>query len=365
MSGSLVDWRLAAGVARRVGGAGDADVRARPFGLEPEALGATCAEAERLIRAYSLLDPESRLPVPEAVGRAEWSRGALSTLRGLADELQREHAVEINLPGPLGGIARSVVGAATGTEVGIAAGYAARRVLGQYDVTIAGPERPARLLFVAPNLTASAAQLEVDFDAFLRWVALHETTHAIQFAEAPWLRGHLGGLIRSLIAGATQGLGLSDLLRRLASNPRGTLSTLLRGDLAQAIAGPEQAPTLDRIQAAMTVIEGHAEHVMDAAAADFVPDVEVLRDRLSTRRASRGPLETIAARLLGLDLKLRQYELGKSFCDAVVADSGIATLNRVWSGPDAIPSTDELACPEAWLERIATSESVPWAATTP
>lgn len=364
MSKSLVDWGLAEGVARRVGGAGDADVRARPAGLAPEALGAVCAEAEGLIRSYSLLDPEARLPPPEAVGRAEWSRGALATLRGLADELQREHGVEVNLPGPLGGIARKVVGAATGTEVGVAAGYAARRVLGQYDVTIAGPPRPARLLFVAPNLTAGAEQLEVDFDSFLRWVALHETTHAIQFAEAPWLRDHLGGLIRSLITGATQGLGLQDLLRRLVSNPRGTLSTLLRGDLAKAIAGPEQAPTLDRIQATMTVIEGHAEHVMDAAAADFVPDVETLRDRMSARRASRGPLETIAARLLGLDLKLRQYELGKAFCDAVVAEGGIAALNRVWSGPDAIPSPDELSRPDAWLERIATSELAPGAATT-
>src|SRR5687768_10142873 len=184
----MVDWELAGGIARRVGGAGEADARRLPDGLAAGALAETCFEAEGLIRSYSGLDPEATLPRPEAVGRGEWSRAALATLRGLADELQREHGIEINLPGPLGGMARSVVAKATGAEVGVAAGYAARRVLGQYDLAIVGPDRPARLLFVAPNLTASASELGVEVDPFLRWVALHEMTHAIQFASAPWLR---------------------------------------------------------------------------------------------------------------------------------------------------------------------------------
>ena len=333
MTESLVDWGLAARVARRVGDASDADANPRRPVLEPEALAATCAEAERLIRTYSLLDPAAPLPRPESVGRGEWSEGALRTLRGVADELQREHGIEISLPGPLGGIARSVVGAATGAEVGVAAGYAARRVLGQYDLTIVGPERPARLLFVAPNITGTASHLDVDLDAFVRWVALHETTHAIQFARAPWLREHIGGLVRKLLASTSDGLGLSDLIRRLVSSPRDTVSTLLRGDIAKAIAGPEQAPTLDRIQATMTVIEGHAEHVMDAAAADFVPGVGELRRRMEARRSARGPFEIIAGRLLGMDLKLRQYRLGKVFCDEVAAEGGLEALNRVWEGP--------------------------------
>ncbi|HEY5907992.1 MAG TPA: zinc-dependent metalloprotease, partial [Vicinamibacteria bacterium] len=331
--------------------------------LEPAALAAICAEAESLIRTYSLLDPDPGLPVPEAVGRAEWTTAALGTLSGVTDELQREHEIEITLPGPLGGIARSVVGAATGAEVGVAAGYAGRRVLGQYDLSIVGPDRPPRLLFVAPNITGSSQQLGVELDPFLRWVALHETTHAIQFASAPWLRDHIGDLIRTLLASATAGLGISDLMRRLVSSPRDTISTLLKGDLARAIAGPEQAPTLDRIQAVMTVIEGHAEHVMDAAASDFVPGVEDLRRRLEERRSGRGPFEMIAGRLLGMDLKLRQYKLGKAFCDEVVRKTGLEVLNRVWDGPDALPQMAELERPDAWLERIATSSTAASAAT--
>jgi coenzyme F420 biosynthesis associated uncharacterized protein len=291
------------------------------------------------------------------VGRAEWSRSALGTLKGLTDDLQREHRMEVSLPGPLGGIARSLLAAATGTEVGLAAGYAARRVLGQYDVPIVGPERAPRLLFVAPNLGGAAAELDVPLEPFVRWVALHETTHAIQFAVAPWLRDELGGQLRKLLSGAAANIRLSDLVRRLVSDPRRAISRLLRGDIARALAGPEQAPVLDRIQATMTVIEGHAEHVMDAAGDDFVEDVERLRGRLESRRSARGPLETIAGRLLGLDLKLRQYRLGKRFCDEVAAQGASGALNRVWEGPDSLPTLAELERPAEWLERIATSAS--------
>lgn len=363
MSSSLVDWSIARRIAHRVGNAGDADARPQPAGLDADPLSATCDEAEALIRSYSLLDPAPDLPRPESVGRGAWSEAALETLRGVADELQREHGIEISLPGPLGGIARRAVSSATGAEVGVAAGYASRRVLGQYDLSIIGPERPARLFFVAPNISGSAAELRVEFDPFLRWVALHETTHAIQFATAPWLRDHIGGLVRDLLGSATDGLGISDLLRRLVSNPRETVSTLLHGDIAKALAGPEQVPTLDRIQATMTVIEGHAEHVMDAAAAEFVPGVAELRKRLDARRSARGPFEMIAGRLLGMDLKLRQYQLGKAFCDRVAAEGGLEALNRVWDGPEALPSSAELEDADAWLARIATSAPASSAAT--
>ena len=355
MSASLIDWPLAERVSLRVAGAGDADARQTPSPLSPGSLTATCREAQGLIRGYSGLDPQAGLPAPEAVGRAEWSRSALGTVKGLTDDLQRENDIEISLPGPLGSVARSVIGAATGTEVGLAAGYAARRVLGQYDLPIVGPDRAPRLLFVAPNLAGAAADLGVETEPFVRWVALHETTHAIQFAVAPWLRDELGGLVRRLLSGAAANVRISDLLRRAVSDPRGAVSGLLRGDIARAIAGPEQLPTLDRIQATMTVIEGHAEHVMDAAAAEFVPDVEGLRRRLESRRSSRGPLETIVGRLLGLDLKLRQYRLGKSFCDEVAAQGGAEALNRVWDGPGSLPTLAELDSPAAWLERIATN----------
>jgi coenzyme F420 biosynthesis associated uncharacterized protein len=351
VSEALVDWGLARRVAAGV--AGDPG-RPVPAALQPAELRSIFAEAERLVREYARLEPADELPAPEVVDRGEWSRAVLATLHELAVALERDHAMEVSLPGPLGSVARSFVGAATGTEVGLAAGYAARRVLGQYDVALVGAERPPRLLLVAPNLAGAAEELRVAPGEFIRWVTLHETTHAVQFGAAPWLREHLGELIQSLLRGTLANASLGNLLRRVARDPKGAVSALLRGEIAARVAGPEHAPTLDRIQAAMTLIEGHAEHVMDGAAAEFVADVEELRRRIEQRRRSRGPLETILARLLGLDLKLRQYELGNRFCESVVNRAGVEGLNRAFSGPAALPSLAELERPEAWVVRLGT-----------
>jgi coenzyme F420 biosynthesis associated uncharacterized protein len=352
VSDSLVDWRLATRVAGGVAG-GDAPGHPGPRPLRAGSLVATCEEAEQLVRGYAQLDADAGIPAPEAIGRSAWSAAMISTLRDLATEVERENEVRISLPGPLGSIARSLVGVATGTEVGLAAGYASRRVLGQYDVALVGSERPPRLLFVAPNLAGAANDLDTDLDAFVRWVALHETTHALQFATAPWLREHLGGLARKLLSATLAGAGIGDLARRVVADPKGAISSVMRANLAAAIASPEQAAILDRIQATMTVIEGHAEHVMDAAAGEFVADVPALRRRIEARRSGRGPLEAILSRLLGLDLKLRQYKLGKEFCDAVAERGGIEAVNRIWSSPEALPTVIELRAPDAWLERTS------------
>lgn len=351
MTSSLVDWRLAERIAVAVAGGEDAEGQVVPPILRPQSFDGVCATALGLVGSYARLEPLVPIPEPELVGRAEWSRGVLATLGELTGELERSGSFELSLPGPLGRIGRSLVGIGTGTEVGLAAGYAARRVLGQYDIALVGAERPSRLLFVVPNLTATATELEIDIDDFVRWVALHESTHALQFAAAPWLRDHLGELIRGLLSRAGAQVSLRELAGRIARNPKGAVSGFLRGDVAKALVGEAQAPALDRIQATMTVIEGHAEHVMDAAGGEFVPSVEALRANLERRRSRRGPLETIIARILGLDLKLRQYRQGKAFCDEVVAEAGIAGLNRIWTGPDALPSAAELELPGAWLER--------------
>jgi coenzyme F420 biosynthesis associated uncharacterized protein len=353
MSGTgFVDWKMAERVALGLGGNGDA-----PGPFDQDALDSACAEALTLVVDYTRLRPAGELPRPELVDRAEWARLGLRTLRELSRELERRVADGLSLPGPLGGLSRSVAGAAAGAEAGIAVGYGARNVLGQYDVAL-GPasERRPRLVFVGPNLAAAHAQLGEDPHLFLRWIAIHENTHAIQFASVPWLRIHLAELLEELISGASARLdvgSLGELARRLLrSDPRAIVRTVLRGDLARVLASPEQSLTLDRLQAAMSVIEGHAEHVMDAAAARLDPGYARLRERLEARRASRGGLGEVILRMLGLELKLRQYRVGKAFCDMVVAEAGIEGLNLVWRAPDALPSLAELEQPRGWLNRV-------------
>ena len=160
-----------------------------------------------------------------------------------------------------------------------------------------------------------------------------------------------------MIAGASARLDLGSIgqaaRRLLRADPRAAVRKVLRGDLARLLAGPEQARTLDRLQAVMSVIEGHAEHVMDAAAAALDPGYARLRERLEARRASRGGLGEVIARILGLELKLRQYTVGKAFCDGVVAEAGIEGLNQVWRAPEALPTLAELEQPQRWLRRVA------------
>ena len=351
--GDLVDWGLAQRIA--VGLAGE---RAASGPFEQGAVDSACADGVILVTGYTGLDPRGSLPAPELIDRSEWSRLALRSLRELSGGLERRIAAGIRLPGPFTGLGRSLAGAAAAAEAGIAVGYAARKVVGQYDLALVGAEREPRLVFVGPNLASAHAQLGEDADLFLRWIALHEVTHAVQFDSVPWLRSHLAGLLGRLIDGASARLdqaSLRALARRLfGGDPRATIRALTRGELPRLLAGPEQARTLDALQATMAVIEGHAEHVMDAAADQLDPGYARLRIGLEARRANRGGLADVIARLLGMELKLRQYKLGKAFCDTVVREAGVEGLNGVWRSPEALPTTAELERPLDWLRRTAT-----------
>jgi putative hydrolase len=348
----LVDWGLAQRIA--IGLAGE---RAASGPFDQAAVDSACAGAEVLVTGYTGLDPRRPLPEPELIDRAEWSRLAVRSLRELSGGLERRIAAGIRLPGPFTGLGRSLAGAAAAAEAGLAIGYGARKVVGQYDLALLGAERTPRLVFVGPNLASAHAQLGEDADLFLRWIALHEVTHAVQFDSVRWLRTHLAGLLDRLLEGASARLDQASLRaiagRLFAGDPRATVRALVRGELPRLFAGPEQADTLDALQATMAVIEGHAEHVMDAAAEDLDPGYARLRTALEGRRANRGGLGDVIARLLGMELKLRQYRLGKAFCDTVAREVGVAGLNGVWRHPESLPTLGELERPHDWLRRTA------------
>lgn len=348
----IVDWGLGGRVARAVAGGEPEEDSAVDAGK----VRAVCERGLERALAYTRLEPASELPPVETVTRAEWAGSNLAELRTLAGPLEARAAADISLPWPLGGVVRSALGAAGGVEAGLVVGYASRRVLGQYQVTMAPEPKPARMLLVGQNLANAASELRVDPDRFLLWVAIHEQTHSVQFASVPWLRDHVAGLVGRLIeaaGGEVDVAALARLARRLVTtDPRRTVREALRGELARSLAGPAQAAILDQLQATMAVIEGYAEHVMDAAAADD-DRLAAMRARMDARRARRAGLADTIARALGLEMKLRQYELGKAWSDAVVAESGIAGLNRVWREPAALPSIAELEAPDKWIERLS------------
>jgi coenzyme F420 biosynthesis associated uncharacterized protein len=352
--GRLVDWGLARRIAVRLAG-----TEREAGAFDQPALDAACADAVGLVTEYTRLEPQSPLPSPELIDRADWAWGGIRSLEELSGELERRMADGFSLPGPLGGLARSLAGAAVAAEAGAAVGYGARKVLGQYDVALAGADRPARLVFVGPNLLSAHQKLGEDPGLFLRWIAIHETTHSIQFSAVPWLRPHLSGLIGRLIGGASARLDPDSLKtaagRLLRSDPRKTIRTVIGGELPRLLAGPEQRATMDALQAVMSIVEGHAEHVMDAAGEALEPGYARLRGRLDAHRADRSGLADVIAKLLGMELKMRQYRIGKAFCDEVASEGGIEALNEVWRSPEALPRLDELERPLDWMHRAIAS----------
>jgi coenzyme F420 biosynthesis associated uncharacterized protein len=334
----VIDWSLAGQVARGIANLQPAGDPA-PF----EQLSAPAAEAERLVSAYTGLTALSPLPAAEPVGRAEWIEANLTALGGVLDPVAGRLSSKL---GPMGGAA----GALLAVEAGAISGFLGGRVLGQYEFSILQPDAPARLLFVTPNLGHAVKTLDADPDQLLRWVALHETTHALQFGGVPWLREHLAGLVRQLLgaldvnpAGLLRIPDLSDL--------RGLMERVREQGLAVVAVGRERAGILESAQSFMALLEGYAEHVMDAVGADLLTDLEAMRRAMDRRRTERSGLLRVLERLIGLDMKIRQYQQGKAFCDAIVARGGIAALNRAWAGPESLPTAAELDDPGAWLAR--------------
>jgi coenzyme F420 biosynthesis associated uncharacterized protein len=344
----MIDWYVAQRIATFVAGTGDAELPT--IDLQPLA-----TESEERVVAYTGLEPARPLPPPEGISRREWVASNIDSMRSLLDPVLSMAGKNL---GPLRPAIQIGVGVAMSAEVGIVLGYLGQRVLGQYELVLldeAVQERPPRLLFVLPNLGQAMRNFGADERQFMTWVALHEVTHAVQFAAVPWLHGHVAGLVKELLGSAEVRL---EAPRKVHLPNRAEVrrvgSALRHGDLISILTSKTERDLLDRVQAVMAVIEGHAEHVMDAVAPDLVPSLPRLRAAIDRRRRSQTGLSRILARLLGLDLKMRQYEQGKRFCDAVVEAGGVAALHHVFSGPEALPSLAELEDPASWLARTAT-----------
>jgi coenzyme F420 biosynthesis associated uncharacterized protein len=262
--------------------------------------------------------------------------------------------------GPLKPLMRMAGGALLALEVGGLTGVLAQRVLGQYEFPVLDPEAPARLLFVAPNLAHAARSLDAEPDELLRWVALHEITHALQFGAVTWLRPYLAGRVSSVVDGLEVGIDPSRLSRLPSGDDvKAFVEAARRGDLATFMLGDAQRDELEALQAFMAVLEGYAEHVMDAVGRDLLPRLPELREAMNRRRRDRTGFLRLFEKLIGMDMKLRQYEQGKAFCDAVVGFGGIGALNRVWVGPDSMPTPAELDDPLGWLARTDQSPLPP------
>ncbi|MGW1160714.1 zinc-dependent metalloprotease [Streptomyces sp. NPDC002513] len=363
-SPGMVDWNLAVATATRL-------VRPGPEVSRDEAR-AVVAElrrhakaSEEHVRGFTRMGQEGVHDTPVlVVDRPGWVRanvaGFREILRPLLDKMEERRG---STPG--GTVLGAVGGKVTGVELGMLLSFLSSRVLGQYETFApatrelpAGANGGGRLLLVAPNIVHVERELDVHPHDFRLWVCLHEETHRTQFTAVPWLRDHLEGEIQSFL-GETD-IDPMTVLERIREAVQSLVGGRTEGEegddahsFVELVQTPAQREILGRLTAVMSLLEGHADFVMDGVGPDVVPSVSEIREKFQQRRA-RGAsrLDLALRKLLGLDAKLRQYRDGERFVRAVVEQVGMDGFNRVWTSPNTLPTKAEIAKPADWVARV-------------
>ena len=360
----MVDWNLAVATATRL-------VRPGPDVSRDEArevvaeLRRHAKASEEHVRGFTQMGTGEVHDTPVlVVDRPGWVRanvaGFREILKPLLDKMQERRG---STPG--GAVLGAVGGKVTGVELGMLLSFLASRVLGQYETFApASRELPAgesgggRLLLVAPNIVHVERELDVQPHDFRLWVCLHEETHRTQFSAVPWLRDHLEGEIQSFLGETdVDPMTVLERIREAAQSLSGGRPEGEEEDggrsFVEIVQTPAQREILGRLTAVMSLLEGHADFVMDGVGPQVVPSVAEIREKFQQRRAKGASrLDMALRKLLGLDAKLKQYRDGERFVRAVVGDAGIDGFNRVWTSPNTLPTKAEIAKPADWIARV-------------
>jgi coenzyme F420 biosynthesis associated uncharacterized protein len=231
--------------------------------------------------------------------------------------------------------------------VGGLLGFLGSKVLGQFDPF---HEPSGRLLLVAPNIVHVERELDADPSDFRLWVCLHEETHRVQFTAVPWMRDHLFAEIGKLAETMEPAGLLDDGLGRIAEAIKGARAS--GGSLLDVVSTPEQKDLIDRLTGVMSLLEGHADVVMDGVGPSVIGSVGKIRSKFNERRKGVGVLDKVLRRLLGLDAKMAQYRDGAAFVRHVVDEAGMEQFNAVWDRPEHLPSKVEIKDPASWMTRV-------------
>jgi coenzyme F420 biosynthesis associated uncharacterized protein len=349
-----VDWALAERVARRFAGREPLAGSYLEASLDTD-FQAVTREAEHLVADFTgLRSPQSARAA--VLDRGAWIEANVASMRRLLAPLTDRvgERVSRSAVAPVG---RRVAG----TEMGVLLGYLSQRVLGQYDLLVVpdGPDGASTdetdaVYYVGSNILVLEKRYAFAPREFRRWIALHEVTHRAQFTGVPWLKGHFLSLVEQAMTLADPDpRRLAAAMGRAVDDLRRGRSPLDDGGLVALLASPEQRGILDQVQALMTLLEGHGNRVMNELGREHVAGQARMARVLQARRRARG-LTGVMHRLLGLESKLRQYEVGEAFIAAVEAEAGPRAIDAAWRGPEQLPTAAELAAPSTWLERVGT-----------
>lgn len=346
----FIDWDFATATARRITPSG-------PVITAAEAAEAVADLRSASQRSHDPVAETARLHTPAGappalvVDRPTWIGVNVESFATMLDPVIARIVLSDHRPPPPAAMQR-IGGKVTGTEVAALLSFMSTKVLGQYELAPGRPADAARLLLVAPNIVQVERELGVDPSDFRLWVCLHEETHRVQFTAVPWLREHMTAQTSALAADlAPDADVLLERLKQAATNLPDALRAGGTG-LAEVFMTPEQKRRVAEVTAVMSLLEGHADVVMDDVGPRIVPSVEAIRAKFDRRREGLGMLDILLRRLLGLEAKMAQYRDGAAFVRAVTAEVGVDGFNAVWTSPQTLPTPEEIAAPHTWVARV-------------
>lgn len=309
--------------------------------------------SEPLIAEYlgvRLPDPISRIFV---VDRREWLGANFASFEVVFEPVEQLYARVGGGRSGIGAALGQINGTLVGAQMGVLLGFIARRVLGQYDLSLLSPDPEVRgsLYFVEPNIARVQTQLGLNDEDFRLWIALHEVTHVFQFEAYPWVRPYFNDLLRGFLEQVSVqleslGVGLPQLLNRLVQGRSSGQHWIER------MLTPEQQRIFEQLQALMSLVEGYSNHIMNAIGGQLLPSFQQIEQRIHQRQHNRPLLEELFNRITGMDLKLAQYQQGEAFVNAVAAARGVAFINQVWERPENLPAMAEIRDPQRWIARM-------------
>lgn len=364
LDGADLDWKVVEAVATRLAGTAPPQNSKAAADLIADFESAT-SFAELLVSEFTGLYPKSGPARVLVISRAGWIRANVAIfrhyLKPVAARLSASPTaappVPVSIVGDMistalsalrGGV-RTVVSA----QIGLVLGFLSKRVLGQYDLVLPDDGKDS-VYYVSPNILNIEQQFGFVQKDFRLWIALHETAHRAQFTGVPWLKDYFTGLVDELMAGSyLDPQAFVAALRRMAEAILRGRDPLGDAGLAGVFATDEQRDKIRRLQALMCLLEGHGNVVMDSIGEEIIPKATQMSDMLRARRAANG-LQRVIFRMLGIDTKLKQYEIGEQFVRAVLDRGGREALDLAWQDPANLPTLEEVEAPDRWLSRVGT-----------
>jgi coenzyme F420 biosynthesis associated uncharacterized protein len=344
LSMSTTNWDSAVSIARRFAG---------KYPLEGTYHEARFARQAPLLveRATALVSAETGLEAPGSpdvavVGRAEWVENNIASFSELMSPVTERLGEQKS-------VGRSAAGRLMSAELGALLGFLSRRVLGQYELVLPTSDGGDgdTVMFVGANVLSIERRFEFRPAEFRFWVALHESTHRLQFQGVPWLRSYFLGLVEELVNASKPEPGrmtrLAEEVRQASSQGRPLVD---EQGLFGLLATPDQREVIGKVQALMSLLEGHGHVVMDRIGEREL----VSQARMSRILASRrnDPRTAMFMRLVGLEMKMKQYEMGAKFIEGVERQAGWSALDAAWLRPSNLPTLEEIEDPVSWLYRV-------------